>query len=371
MTRPHASKGLVALIATLATLAAAEITIRLLLPAPFATIRTTTTTATDTTTGTLVSHPEQGLVYRETTTGRRLQPNLDVTIEHHALSGRPIRLRTNRHGFRGPEIGDKQGFRILFLGDSITFADYLPEEETFVSLVETMARHDGRTWQTINTGVGAIDTRTELAILIEQGMALQPDMVVLCHYLNDFLPSPVVLPTDIPPIIRHSRLASMLWLTTTAKARTRQQAESMQEAEKEFRAALARDYTLKGQPIPPVQSEALKWFGDWGGAWSPKAWALTKPHLEQLADLATRHGFTLRVVSFPAAPQVYHDPIDDAPQRQLKEICSARNIPVLDLLPVLRAARTEARLFYDQCHHTPAGSRVVAEAIYAYLTARD
>lgn len=371
MTRPLAQKGLVALIATLAAFTAGEIAVRLLRPAPFATVRDTTATATGTTTGTLASHPEQGLVYRETATGRRLQPNLDVTIKRHALSGRTIRLRTNQHGFRGPETGDKQGFRILFLGDSITFADYLPEEETFVSLVEAMALRDGLVWQTINAGVGAIDTRTELAILIEQGLALEPDTVVLCHYLNDFQPSPVVLPTDIPPFIRHSRLASMLWLTTTAKARARQQAESMTEAEKEFRAALARDYTLKGQPIPPVQSEALKWFGDWGGAWSPKAWALTKPHLEQLADLAIRHGFTLRVVSFPAAPQVYLDPVDDAPQRQLKDICAARNIPVLDLLPVLRTERTRAPLFYDQCHHTPEGSRLAAEAIYAFLTARD
>ncbi len=359
MMQPAGKKWLLAATAMLAMFVAGEVAVRLIHPAQHVT-------------GTLPVHPEQGLVYRETPSGRRLQPNLDVTIEHHALNGRTIRLRTNRQGFRGPDIGDKQGTRILFLGDSITFADYLPEQETFVRRIESMARQDGRGWETINAGVGAIDTRTELAILMEQGLLLKPDMVVLCHYLNDFLPSPALLPGDVPAFARRSHLATRLWLATTASRRIREQAQRMAAAETDFRVALARDYTMKGSTIPPIATEALRWFGDWGGAWSPQAWELTRPQIELFANLARKHGFTPRVVSFPSAPQVYLDPPDDYPQQQLATICRNLDIPMLDLLPVLRAeARRGTRLFYDQCHHTPEGSQVVAGAIYTFLTARD
>lgn len=322
--------------------------------------------------GTLPAHPEQGLVYRETATGRRLQPNLDVVIERHALSGAAIHLRTNPSGFRGPDIGAKRVTRLLFLGDSITFADYLPEDMTFVRMIAGLAADDGLDWETINAGVGAIDTRTELSILLEQGLAARPDIVVLGHYLNDFLPSPAILPQDVPAILRPSYFASRAWLAFAARARMKQRHAHLAGAEREFRASLARDYTMRGQPIPPVKVEALNWFSDWGGAWSPAAWEITRRDLELFAGLARQHGFAPRVVSFPSASQVHIDPTDDAPQRNLMEICSELGIPALDLLPVLRTNAIPGKpLFYDQCHHTPEGSRVVARAIYAFLKELD
>ena len=127
-------------------------------------------------------HPEQGGLYVETPAGRRLRPNTTAHIGRHALSGVPVEIRTNALGYRNREIGEKKGKRILFLGDSITFADYLPEEQCFVRRVETLARAQGKDWETVNAGVGAVSLKTELAIQLETGLALNPDVVVLGWY---------------------------------------------------------------------------------------------------------------------------------------------------------------------------------------------
>ncbi len=132
-------------------------------------------------------------LYVITSTGRRLRANTRAVINHHKLSGNTVEIRTNSLGYRNREIGAKKGRRILFLGDSITFGDYLPEEQTFVRRVERLARESGDDWETINAGVGAISLETEMAILKETGLNLQPDVVVVDFYLNDFLNSPYVL----------------------------------------------------------------------------------------------------------------------------------------------------------------------------------
>src|SRR4030095_3070249 len=108
-------------------------------------------------------HPEQATLYVETPTGRRLRADTHLRIENHDLSKRTIDIVTNSIGYRNREIGPKTGTRILFLGDSITFADYQPEDETFVRQIEMLARQQGENWETINAGVGAVSLATELA----------------------------------------------------------------------------------------------------------------------------------------------------------------------------------------------------------------
>jgi hypothetical protein len=58
-----------------------------------------------------------------------------------------------------------------------------------------------------------------------------------------------------------------------------------------------------------------------------------------------------------------------APNRQLVALCRALEIPALDLLPELRgSAPSELPLYYKtNPHWTPAGHRVAAQAIRAFL----
>ena len=86
----------------------------------------------------------------------------------------------------------------------------IPEENTFVRLVENQARQKGENWETINSAVKGLGMNAELAILTETGLALQPDLVVLDFYLNDFQESPGIYLNRLPGIFEPSRLAHKL-----------------------------------------------------------------------------------------------------------------------------------------------------------------
>ena len=321
---------------------------------------------------TLPVHPEQGHVYVETDTGRRLRANADITIENHALSRRRIRIQTNSLGYRNREVGPKQGKRLLFLGDSITFGDYLDESDTFVRQVESLAQADGHQWETVNAGVGAIGLKEELSILVETGLSIEPDVVVLGFYLNDFQASPGFYSPRLPSVLDRSRL---LVHAATVLSSWGSQSPAAFEVDVE---AWRNDFESR-RPIqwgdhrtsePAFNAFIAKSFDDWGGAWSEQAWNNMQPYFVQLKRMADQQGFDLLIVAFPVSYQIDAAYVYDFPQQKLKQIGQDLDAPVIDILPVLREEyhRGKTRLFYDHCHHTPYANRVIAQAIYDGLT---
>lgn len=317
----------------------------------------------------LTKRPGQGGVYVQTPTGRRLRANTTAVIEKHGISGLEVEIRTNSLGYRGPELGDKAGRRFLFLGDSITFADYLPEEESFVRQIETLARAKGLDWETINSGVGSISLKTELTILLETGLTVQPDVVVLCWYLNDFQDSPGVEVHNPGFLAQHSRLAFAL----SKLGKPDPGVGVLQVPWKKWWAEWTRDdlpgLTEGDGERAAFYQEVGTAFYDWGGAWSPHAWDEMHPLLEEIVRVSREAGAVPVWLAFPARPQVEAAFDTSLPQRRLAEIAEELQVPLLDLLPFLREldARTEAPLFYDQCHHTGEASRALAQAIFDWL----
>ncbi len=319
----------------------------------------------------VANHPGQSSIYVHTPTGGRLRPNTQVTIENHLLSGRKVEISTNSLGYRNREIAKKRGSRILFLGDSITFGDYLPEAETFVRVVEERARSDGLAWETINAGIGAIGIENELAVLMETGISVEPDVVIVCWYLNDFHESPGVRIKPLPYPLDGSRLASHTWWTYHRVKASVSRRLDTRAARSEFEAELASRHRGR-EDLRQFDDQVLGAFRDWGGAWSPRTWPLVSSCFEQMKRLADENGFQLRVVGFPVRAQVEAAFVEDYPQRRLTELTGVLGVPFLDLLPVLREAHASSTpLFFDHCHHTPEGNRVVAKSIYDFLLNPD
>ena len=135
------SKFLILTIATVLTLILCELALRCFLNQPSNVIINLSVKSGDNYDSqhvNLTEHPEQGGVYIETSAGRRLRPNTNIIIKNHSLSKREIQISINSLGYRNPELKNKTKKRILFLGDSITFGDFLAETETFVRLVENI-----------------------------------------------------------------------------------------------------------------------------------------------------------------------------------------------------------------------------------------
>ncbi len=117
-------------------------------------------------------------------------------------------------------------------------------------------------------------------------------------------------------------------------------------------------------------------IGDWGSAWSDGAWEYMRPYFVELRRQADLNGFRLLFVAFPVQNQVAAPFIYDYPQRRFEEVADELDVPMLDLLPLLRAEhqgwvqgrrKKDGRLFYDWCHHTPRGNQLIAGWIHEFL----
>ncbi len=317
-------------------------------------------------------------LYISTPTGQRLRANTVTLIENHRLGQRDIIIRTNSLGYRNPEVGEKKegGKRVLFLGDSITFGDWLHEAETFVRRVEELSFSGRRRLETINAGVGAIGLANELAILMETGLRTAPDTVVLCFYLNDAQPSPGVRVLDTPRffagshLMRHVYRAMSFFLLGPQEGDERR----ISEAERDLWRQEVRQNFPPGPGDPLVDPRAFNRsirikFIDWGGAWTTTAWRRMEPLFREIKRQSEINRFQLLIVGFPVRLQVEAEFVYDYPQRELRRIAADIDAPVLDLLPVLREHYHESstELFYDHCHHTPYGNEVIAEAILKFI----
>ena len=125
----------------------------------------------------------------------KLAPNYDGWF-----AGVPV--HTNALGFRDSReyaIEKRPGtFRILVLGDSVTFGHGSVAEHAYPLLLEQRLKawKPGVDWQVWNLGVPGYNTSQELAYLLEVGPAFRPDLVVVGFFGNDVVDNrPVSAPT--------------------------------------------------------------------------------------------------------------------------------------------------------------------------------
>jgi hypothetical protein len=78
-------------------------------------------------------------------------------------------------------------FRILMLGDSVTFGHGSIAENTYPAILERQLRawRPDVDWQVWNAAVPGYNTSEELAHLLEVGPTFKPDLVVVAFYPND------------------------------------------------------------------------------------------------------------------------------------------------------------------------------------------
>lgn len=322
-----------------------------------------------------------GTFFLEMEKGRRLQPNMRVKIAHHRTSGLDVTVETNSLGYRNRELAAKSAKRILFLGDSITLSDYLEEPDTFVRQVESLSAGRTEPLETVNAGIGGESLQTYLYVLEETGLSIEPDLVVVGLYLNDFQSSRSIKLFHPPEFLRGSWAANYLFHVFSKKY-----------------AKLTRERNQWQENLPVIpESELQEWshriaccfsemegdredssdfrklvsenIMDWGGAWSEGAWDRMAKTLAEMKVSLDRAGVPMVVVLFPVSHQVETQRMFDFPQRKAAVIAQQVGVPMLDMLPLLREAKSRSpeRFFYDQCHYTPHASRVIAEHILAFL----
>ena len=138
--------------------------------------------------------------------GQRLAANYDGWF-----AGVPA--HTNALGFRDSRnysLEKAPGtFRIIVLGDSVTFGHGALAETTYPYLLEEQLKawRSGVKWEVWNLGVPGYNTAQELAYLNEIGASYAPDLVIVGFFPNDFTgfepnPSPNALQRAMSAVVR-------------------------------------------------------------------------------------------------------------------------------------------------------------------------
>jgi lysophospholipase L1-like esterase len=99
----------------------------------------------------------------------------------------PHRVRINALGYRGAEItlAKPAGeFRILYVGDSGAFGDFVNDDETLPAQLEARLASSCVGVHVINAGLGG-STITEETAIVRRSLALLPDLVILMFSEND------------------------------------------------------------------------------------------------------------------------------------------------------------------------------------------
>ncbi len=277
--------------------------------------------------------------------GYWLKPGSEGRIVYPQPDGGPAReivYTINADGFRDtprtrtPPPGT---FRIAMLGDSFVYGNGVQQNETLPYALERAlnTQAQGATYEVMNCGVFAYNTRQEVELLKARVLQFQPHMVILTFFLNDVFHPQMHEPEEKNEgweTAAISRLGLGLdpslegeipetWLQHCVVFARRNFASAKIGARWLHRRLDAKAYERKIQALYEPDS---------------RGWLQVVGAFDEARRLARHRGFELRVAICP-----YVEHVDDYPWRvqhnRIQELCKELGIVCHDLLPAIDGRR--------------------------------
>lgn len=269
-------------------------------------------------------------------TGKQLSDNPKIGHEHrpnsefHAMG---VDVSINEHGMRGMSVAKEkppETFRVMMLGDSLTFGWGVASNETFSARLEELLRAKNPNVEVLNTGVGNTNTEMQAEYFASKGREFEPDLVVLNYFINDAEDTPKY--ADRGFIARHS----YAWNYFAARI----------------------DYALR---LFSRRKGWKEYYADLYGAGGN--WAQARAAIKKVADICAVDGCSVFLVNFPELRELKPYPFDDVTAK-LRDAATEFGIPFLDLLPAV-VEQTPADLWVTRPDPHPNGlaNKFFAEAI--------
>ena len=313
--------------------------------------------------------------------GIRLYPNVNATIQQHMLSKQQVVLRINSYGMRGPQLGPKEPgeFRVLNLGDSITFGDYLDEAFTIPHLIQQKIGPQTSKVTILNAGLPGSNSADEYYHYLEIQDVVKPDLVLVGMYLNDAQESGKFYAKTLRFPFSQSRFLTWVvqrfQLVDSEKLFGGMRGKTVDESWREkFRNGRELKAGYMTERRDGFDFEIYNAHKDFGLAWNPEGWVQLRKIMGTFAQIVHQNGQEFAAYLFPVRMQIYanDEALSTMPQDSFTAMCKDIKIPCLDLLPLLREeVRSknikEQDLFYDHCHYRAAGNEIVADKIAAWL----
>ncbi len=318
--------------------------------------------------GEIISRIYCAVKWKEPTYIYRYSLNRDVFYEFNPgwegeFGGVPIKI--NSWGLRDyayPFKKNENTYRILVLGDSVTFGWKLSLEDIFQKVLEKSLnkRDSGYNYEVLNAAVPGYNLRQEVAYLESSGLKFKPNLIILGIFINDitdFNARPIriipqisvwSLPCHIRDIPRKSFFLQFLllkWELITEKYN------------RNFNITALND-----------NADFLK--GICNSTTNPY-WSEFNKQIKKLALLAKTDNIKVMLLYWPDFKQFNKSKEYRQLQAILKDIANKNNFYFLDLLPCFENSSQWPLLsekFPGDYHPNEVGHRLAAEAVYRYLT---
>lgn len=246
--------------------------------------------------------------------------------------------RINSLGMRGDAVVLKKPpntFRVVCLGDSITFGEGVYEEQTYPQLLQGILSRRFPTMkvEVINAGVQGYGIREETELFFARCRSMQPDVVTLGLFLNDAMEFPETIRLN-DEISRDAKLSVLSRMSRLCEL-----------IERNHRTATLQD----------------EYFSGIRRSFDSEKWKKDAQLITTLQTTSTEDYFKLVVVLFPILWNLDGAyPFDDLHERIRRDI----KVPIVDLLDSYRGMSAESLWVHPTDHHPNAKAhRIAAERI--------
>jgi hypothetical protein len=292
---------------------------------------------------------DNSLLFRKNATRLyEISPGIDDVVGYGY-----VRITINRSGFRDdvdPIVPKPAGtWRAIVLGDSFTFGGKVQLADTFAKRLEKLlgARDPARRYEVLNLGVPGYKSEQELALLREQGMGLEPDLVIVAVTMS-FAGAPVQLYPDRQPA----------WPAFHRFIKRFDFVQFLYTNWKRYASLLREGFSQPERTYPDL-------------AEGSPYWEASKADLREMARVTEEKGVGLLVVLWPMLVRLDGDYPYTAEHRRVVEACEKLEIPVLDLLPSFRGIDVSTLWATRDDHHpNPIAQQRAAELVLGSLLER-
>lgn len=276
----------------------------------------------------------------------------------------PHKVRINTLGYRGYDFLLEKPYgmrRILVVGDSFVFGEFVEEDVTLPAQLELLLQTRCTHVQVINAGLLG-GTITGEARLIERGLALEPDVVVLVFHENDIedLSSPLWESMTRNRATKSRFPMSFIYpsLRDTAIWNFLMRIRGKIHAERGAKVARNRDLGTKEAPAKLAKI-------NYDNEFKETYWK----ELHNLRDLLWERGIAFTFVTYPGHYAMKGDEINLAKVQWAAGIAKDLGISTLNLLDILRGSLTPstAYLIPWDGHPSAKGHSVAARALSEHL----
>jgi len=291
-------------------------------------------------------------------------PNADMTymlMPNSQFSTLGVPFQTNQFGFRDGAIYQKDPnvFRILCVGDSVTFGTGVKNEETFPNVLEgILSLHSAPNMgiDVINAGVSAYNVRNIRGLIQEYLDDIQPNLVVYTFVENDLDDSVSVGPGGFLMALDPAKSPDEPFISDDFPAvwlMRREQANKGGIFDKIF-SVFDNPLAAVSEAPPPLL------LGDHASA--RQRWATFASELSRMNQVCQQSGVPLLVLSF--AIRDHSEPVTE----KVVETCARLGIPHASSLPVFHQdtyMKTHS-LGYDP-HFNRLGHQLMADRLLCFL----